>query len=127
MVPIGTAIYKEFTGKNIINLIFATLLLIESFISCYVTGDFDYDIDHQLILFKETMCTIDNPLDLQLLLSKIDILASKKTPREELAKNPPCISTTLNKRDIKVYFLISAIDTTMTLAIPKQGCPQNQY
>ena len=49
----------------------------------------------------------------------MDIPALKKALIEELAKDPPCISTTPNELDIKVYSLINAIDIAMTLAIPK--------
>ena len=65
------------------------------------------------------MRTVDNLLSSQLFLSKMNISALKKMLVEELAKNPPCISTTPNELDIKVYFLINAIDIAMTLIIPK--------
>lgn len=119
MVPVGAAIYKESTGKSTINLIFSTPLLSESLISCDVAGDFDHDSDHQPILSKWTMRTIDNPLSLRLLFSKMDVPALKKTLIEELAKDPLCISTTPNELDTKVCSLINAIDTAMALAIPK--------
>ena len=119
MVPVGTATCKESTGESNIDMIFATLLLTESLIACDIAGDFDHDSDHQPILSKWTMRTIDNPLSSRLLLSKMDIPALKKTLTEELAKDPPCTSTTPDELDIKVHSLISAIDTAMTLAIPK--------
>ena len=65
------------------------------------------------------MRTVDNPLSSRLLLSKMDIPTLKKTLTEELAKDPPCTSTTPNELDIKVHSLINAIDIAMTLAIPK--------
>lgn len=65
------------------------------------------------------MRTIDNQLSLWLLLSKIDIPAFQKTLIEELAKDLLCTFITPNELHIKVYSLISAIDTTMILAIPK--------
>ena len=65
------------------------------------------------------MRTVNVPLSLWLLLSKIDIPAIKKTIVEELAKDLPCTSTTPNKLDIKVHSLINAIDITMTFAIHK--------
>ena len=79
MVPVGTATYRESTGESTIDLIFATTLLSESFISWDVVGDFDHDSAHRPILSKWTMRTIDNPLGSQLLLSKMDIPALKKT------------------------------------------------
>ena len=109
MVPVGTATYKESTGQSTIDLVFATPLLTESLITCGIAGDFDHDSDHQPILSKWTMRTVDNPLSSQLLLSKIDIPALKKTLAEELAKDPSCTSTTPNELDIKVYSLINAI------------------
>ena len=65
------------------------------------------------------MRTVDNPLSSRLLLSKMDIPALKKTLTEELAKDLPSSSTTPNELDIKVHFLINAIDMAMTLVIPK--------
>lgn len=97
MVFIGKATYKESTGKNIIDLVFATPLFIKSFITYGIAGDFDHDLDHQPILSKWTMRIVKNPLSSQLLLSKIDMTALKKTLAEELAKDPPCISTMPNK------------------------------
>ena len=62
MVPVGIATYKESTGENSIDLVFATPLLTESIIACDIERDFDYDSDHQLILSKWTICIVDNPL-----------------------------------------------------------------
>ena len=42
-----------------------------------------------------------------------------KTLTEDLAKDPPCKSTTPDEIDIKVHSLISNIKTVMTLAILK--------
>ena len=44
-----TAIYKESTGKRIIDLIFATIVLSKSLISCNIPKKFDHDSDHQPI------------------------------------------------------------------------------
>ena len=65
------------------------------------------------------MRTVNNPLSPRLLLSKMDIPALKKALTEELAKDLPRTSTTPNELDIKVHFLINAINIAMTLAIPK--------
>lgn len=119
MVTIGIAIYRKSNGKSIINLIFAKQLLSKSLISYDITKDFNYNSNHQPILFKQTIRTIDNPLSLQLLLSKIDILALKKTLTKKLAKNLLYIFIMLNQLNIKFYSLISAINTTMTLTISK--------
>ena len=119
IVAVGTATYRESNRKSSINLIFATPLLSKSLISCDLAGDFDHNSDHQPILSKWTMRTIDNPLGSRLLLSKMDILALIKTLTEERAKDPSCISTTPDKLDVKVHSLISVIDIAKTLAIPK--------
>lgn len=119
IVVIGIATYKKSTGKGIVDLVFAMPLLIESLITCSIAGNLDYDSDQKPILSKWTMHTINNSLSLQLLLSKIDISALKKMLVEELAKDPPYISTMPNELDIKIHSLIDAIDTAMTLAIPK--------
>lgn len=65
------------------------------------------------------MRIVDNLLSSQLLLSKMNILALKKTLVEELAKDSLCTSTTLHKLDIKIHSSINAIDTKMTFAILK--------
>lgn len=119
MVPVGTATYKESTGEGTIDLIFATPLLSESLISCDIAGDFDHDSDHQPILSKWTMRTINNPPSLRLPLSKIDIPLIKRMLKEELAKNPPSPCTTPEQLDTQVNSLISAINTAMDFAIPK--------
>ena len=49
MVSVKTAIYKEFTGKSTINLIFAISLLLKSLIYCKIAKNFDHDSDHQPI------------------------------------------------------------------------------
>ena len=78
IVPVGTVTYKESTGESTIDLVFATPLLMESLITCDIAGDFDHDSDHQPILSKWTMRTVDAPLNSRLLLSKMDIPALKK-------------------------------------------------
>lgn len=50
MVFVGIAIYKKSTKKSILDLVFATLLFIESLITCGIVGDFDLNLHHQLIL-----------------------------------------------------------------------------
>lgn len=119
MIPVGTATYKESTGKSTIDLIFATPLLSESIISCNIAGDFNHGSDHQPILSKWTMQTIGNPLIPRFLLSKIDIPLIKRKLKEELAKNPPSLCTTAEQLDAQIDSLISAINTAMNLAIPK--------
>ena len=119
MVPVGTATYKESTGESTINLIFATPLLSESIISCDIAEDFDYDSDHQPILSKWTMRTIDNPPIPRFLLSKIDIPLIKKKLKKELAKNPLSLCTTVEELNVQVDSLINTINTTINLAIPK--------
>lgn len=47
------------------------------------------------------------------------ILTLKKMLIQDLAKNFFCISTILNKLYIKIYFVISAIDITITFVIFK--------
>ncbi len=119
MVPVGIAIYRESNEKSTIDLIFATTLLSESFISCDVARDFDHDSDHQPIPSKWTMSTIDNSLSFSLLLTKMDIPALTKMLTEELAKDSSFTSTTLDSLDIQVHFLISVVDTAITFAILK--------
>ncbi len=63
------------------------------------------------------MRTIDNQLSFRILLTKMDILALTKTLTEELAKDPPCTSTTPDELNIKVHSFISVIDIAMTPAI----------
>ena len=46
MVLVRKATYKEFTGKSIIDLIFATPLFLKSLIHCKIAEDFDHDSDH---------------------------------------------------------------------------------
>ena len=65
------------------------------------------------------MRTVDNPLSSRFLLSKIDILALKKTLTEELANDPSYTSIMPNKLDFKFHSLINVINIAMTLAIPK--------
>lgn len=65
------------------------------------------------------MYTIDNLLNSQYLLSKIDISVLNKMPTKELAKDPLCTSIISNKLDMKAHSLINAIDIAMSLAIPK--------
>ena len=62
MVPVGTATYKESTGKSTIDLVFATPLLSDSLIYCKIAKDFDHDSDHQPILSKWTLEMMDKPL-----------------------------------------------------------------
>lgn len=50
MVFTRTATYKESTIKSTIDLIFATDLLLESFISCGIAEKFDQDSDHLLMI-----------------------------------------------------------------------------
>ena len=119
MVPVGIATYKESTGESTINLIFATPLLSESIISCDIAEDFNHNSDHQPILSKWTMQTIDNPLIPRFLLSKIDIPLIKRKLKEELTKNLPSPCTTAEQLDVQVDSLISAINTAMNLAISK--------
>lgn len=47
IVLIGMAIYKESIGENIINLIFASALLLESPIFYEIVEKFDHDFDYQ--------------------------------------------------------------------------------
>ncbi len=110
---------RESNGESTLDLSFATPLLSESHISCDVAGDFYHDSDHQPILSKWTMHTIDNQLSFRLLLTKMDISALTKTLTEELAKDLPSTSMTPDELDIKVHSLISAINTAMNLAIFK--------
>lgn len=49
-VPVETVTYKESTGKNTIDLIFATPLFSEYFIYCKIAKNFDHNSNHQLIL-----------------------------------------------------------------------------
>lgn len=119
IVSVSTATYKESIRESTINLVFATPLLTESLITCSIAGDFDHDSDHQPILSKWTMRTVNNLLSLQLLVSKINIPTLKKTLAEELTKDLSCTSTTASKLDIKIYSLINVIDIAMTFAIPK--------
>lgn len=119
MVPVSTVIYKESIRKSTINLVFAILLLTKSFFIYGIVGNFEYNLDYKPILSKWTMYIIDNLLNSQLFLSKIDILALKKMLAKKLVKYFPCIFKTLNKLDIKIHFLINAIDRIMTLAIYK--------
>ncbi len=119
MVPVDTATERESIGESTIDLIFATPLLSENIISCYVAGDFNHDSYYQLILSKWIIGTIDNQLSLRLFLSKTDISGLTKMLTQEPAKNRLCTSTTPDELDIKVYSLINAIDTSITLAIPK--------
>lgn len=119
MVPVGITTYKESTGKSTIDLIFATPLLSDNIISCDIVGDFDYNLDHQPILSKQTIETISNPLILQFLLSKIDISLIKRKLKEELARNPSSLCTMAEQLDAQVDFLINAINTAINLAIPK--------
>lgn len=46
MVPVGTLSYKESIEESTIDRIFATLLLLESFISYNIEEKFDHDLDH---------------------------------------------------------------------------------
>lgn len=119
IVLIDITSYKESTGESTINLIFATLLLTKNLIIYDIVGNFDHDSEHQSILFKWTIHTIDNLLSLRLFWSKIDILALKKALIEELAKDPPRTSIMPNEWGIKVYSLINVIDIAMILAISK--------
>lgn len=52
MVFVDIAIYKKSTKKNTIDLVFATLLLIKSLITCGIVENFNYDLDYQFILLK---------------------------------------------------------------------------
>lgn len=78
IVPIGIVIYKESIRKSTINLVFVMPLLTKSLITCGIAEDLNYDLNYQPILSKCIMYTIDNLLNSQLFLSKIDILALKK-------------------------------------------------
>ena len=56
----------------------------------------------------------------------MDITALKKALIEELTKDLSCTSITPNELDIKVYFLINAIDIAIILAISKARlCPKS--
>ena len=72
MVPLGTATYNESTGESTIDLIFATPLLSESLIQCQIAESFDHDSDHQPILSRWTLQTINKPIDSRRLLAKMD-------------------------------------------------------
>lgn len=87
VVSDSTTIYKESTGKNIIDLIFATPLLLESLILCDIAESFDHDSDHQPIFAKWTMRIFDNLLSSRLLLNKIDIPTLNKMLIDQLAKD----------------------------------------
>ena len=50
MVSIKTIIYKESNAKNILNLIFTTLLFLESLVNCKIKKDFNFGSDHELFL-----------------------------------------------------------------------------
>lgn len=52
IVPIKIAIYKKSIEENIIDLIFATTLLLENLISCGITKEFNHDFDYLPILLK---------------------------------------------------------------------------
>lgn len=95
------------------------LLFTKRLIAYTMAGDFDHYSDHQPILSKWTMRTINNLLNLQLLLNKMDISVPKKTLIEELAKDPSHTFITPNKLDIKNHFLIKAIDIAISFAILK--------
>ncbi len=62
MVPVETTTYKESTGESTIDLIFATPLLSESFISCGIEDKFDHDSDHKPILSQWMLQTVDSSL-----------------------------------------------------------------
>ena len=119
MVPLGTTTYKESTRESTIDLIFATPLLLESLISCGIEDKFDHDSDHKPISSQWMLQTVDSPLSLCLLLSKMDVPNLKKSLLEELVKDPPCHTQTANKLDAQVYSLIGAIETAIALPIPK--------
>lgn len=65
------------------------------------------------------MCTINNPLCSQLLLSKIDIPVLKKMLIKEVTKNICYTAIMPNKLDNKVRYLINVIDIAMTFTILK--------
>lgn len=46
MILIGIGIYKKSNKKSTINLVFAILFFMESFIIYSIIRDFDYDSDH---------------------------------------------------------------------------------
>ncbi len=119
IVSVGTTTFKESKGESTIDLIFATLLLLESLISCGIEDKFDHDSDHQPIPSQWMLQTVDSPLSSRLLLSKIDVPKLKKAPLEELVKDPSHHSQTANELDARVYSLIGTIETAITQAIPK--------
>ena len=119
MVPVGTATYKESTGKSTIDLIFATPLLSESLVCCKIAEDFDHDSDHQPILSEWTLQMIDKPADSRRLLAKMDCVLLIKTLQENLASISPLSSKTAKELDEKVISLVEAIDTAMDASIPR--------
>ncbi len=119
MVSVGTITYKEYTGESTIDLIFATPLLLESFISCGIEDKFDHDSDYQPILSQWMLQTVNSSLSSRLLLSKMDVPNLKKALLEKLVKDPPRHSQTAKKLNAQVYSLICAIEIVIALAILK--------
>ena len=126
LVPTKTTTYKESTGESTIDLVFATALLSESLISCGIAEEFDHDSDHQPILSKWILETVDKPLDVRRLLTRIDGTLLIETLQKSLALIPSTPSNTAKELDKKTISLIEAIDTAMEASIPKARlCPKS--
>ena len=101
MVPVRMATNKESTGKSTIDLIFAMSLLSESLISCKKAEEFDHDLDHQLVISKWMLQTIDRRPDSRRLLTKIDKVILMGTLNKGLANMLLTPSKTADKLDKK--------------------------
>ncbi len=119
MVSVRTTTYKESTGESNIDLIFTTLLLLESLISCGIEDKFVHYSDHYLILPQWMLQTVDSPLSSRFLQSKIVVQNLKRALLEELVKDSPRYTQTANELNTQVYSLIVAFETEIAMAILK--------
>lgn len=118
LVSTGTITYKESTGENTIDLVFATGLLSESLISCGIAEQFDHDSDHQPIFSHWFLETVSRPCDFRRQLTKIDTTLMIKTLKKNLAYISYTFATTAQELDEKVSLLIKTIEIAIDASIP---------
>lgn len=118
-ILIGIVTSKEFTGKCIINVIFVILILLKNPVHCKIVDDFGQDLNHQPILYEQTLQMIDKPTNSRHLLVKINYVLLIKILQKNIASILFLLSKTAKELDRKIIFLVKAINIAINIFISK--------
>ena len=109
VLPKGITTYKERRYKSIIDLVFATKLLVDSLVLCSISDKHNHDSNHLPILLTWNLRTIVCPLEKKKYFKKTDIKKLVNTLKDELTDSVQTIPKSIQKLDQQVDVLVAAL------------------